>query len=121
MAVPRLLTVIEAAEILRLSRNKVLRLVEKGELPSVRIPGDGERAARVLLREDSLMDCIERWSGSQEKLCGQEARRRSSISAADGQGGANGGKKGVDPANSLPKCASRHAGGWASRTQAPAG
>jgi excisionase family DNA binding protein len=51
---PRLLTVKEAAQALRLSRNGLLRLIARGELRAIRYPGTGKRAAKVVIRENDL-------------------------------------------------------------------
>ncbi len=58
MAIPRLLTVAEAGKALRLSRNGILRMVRRGELPVIRYPGSGERAARVLVKERDIEDFL---------------------------------------------------------------
>jgi excisionase family DNA binding protein len=51
----RLLTVKEAAQALRLSRNGLLRLIARGELRAIRYPGTGKRAAKVVIRESDLL------------------------------------------------------------------
>lgn len=62
MAVPRLLTVKEAAAALRMSRNGVMNLIARGQLPSVQVPGGGiRRPARVLIDEEDLSEYITKW------------------------------------------------------------
>jgi excisionase family DNA binding protein len=55
----RLLTVKEAAQALRLSRNGLLRLVARGELKAIRYPGTGKRAAKIVIREKDLLEFLE--------------------------------------------------------------
>ncbi len=55
----RLLTVKEAAGLLRLSRNGLLRLVARGELRAIRYPGSGKRAAKIVIRESDLLTFLE--------------------------------------------------------------
>lgn len=50
-----LLTVKEAAQALRLSRNGLLRLIGRGELRAIRYPGTGKRAAKIVIREKDLL------------------------------------------------------------------
>jgi len=50
----RLLTVKEAAEALRLSRNGLLPLIASGELRAIRYPGTGKRAAKIVIQEEDL-------------------------------------------------------------------
>jgi excisionase family DNA binding protein len=59
MAIPRLLTVTEAGKVLRLSRNGVLRMVRRGELPVVRYPGSGQRASKLVIREADIEKFLE--------------------------------------------------------------
>lgn len=47
---PALMTVQEAARVLRLSRSKVYQIVARGDLPSVRIDGSRRVKARDLER-----------------------------------------------------------------------
>jgi excisionase family DNA binding protein len=62
MGVPRLLTVKEAAAALRMSRNGVMNLIARGQLPSVQVPGGGlRRPARVLVDKDDLCEYIGKW------------------------------------------------------------
>lgn len=62
MGIPRLLTVKEAAAALRMSRNGVINLIARGQLPGIRVPGGGfRRPARVLIDEQDLNEYIERW------------------------------------------------------------
>ncbi len=55
----RLLPVKEAAQTLRLSRNGLLRLVARGELRAIRYPGTGKRAAKIVIREDDLVNFLD--------------------------------------------------------------
>jgi len=62
MGIPRLLTVKEAAAALRMSRNGVMDLIARGQLPSVQVPGGGlRRPARVLIDKDDLCEYIGKW------------------------------------------------------------
>jgi excisionase family DNA binding protein len=62
MGIPRLLTVKEAAAALRMSRNGVMNLIARGQLPSVQVPGGGlRRPARVLIDKDDLCEYIGKW------------------------------------------------------------
>jgi len=51
----RLLTVKEAARVLRLSRNGLLRLISRGELRAIRYTGTRKRAAKIVIREQDLL------------------------------------------------------------------
>jgi excisionase family DNA binding protein len=62
LGIPRLLTVKEAAAALRMSRNGVMNLIARGQLPSVQVPGGGlRRPARVLIDKDDLCEYIGKW------------------------------------------------------------
>ncbi len=62
MGIPKLLTVKEAAAALRMSRNGVMNLIARGQLPSVQVPGGGlRRPARVLIDKDDLCEYIGKW------------------------------------------------------------
>lgn len=61
--VPELLTIREAARVLRLSENGLKNLVARGNLTVVRIPSCGKRAGRVLFRASDLQRFIEKCSG----------------------------------------------------------
>ncbi len=68
MAVPPLLTVKETALALRMSRNGVVNLIARGQLPSVQVPGAGHRRpARVLIDEEDLREYITKWKKGNEK------------------------------------------------------
>jgi excisionase family DNA binding protein len=62
MALPKLLTIKEAALALRMSRNGVMNLIAREQLPSVQVPGGGlRRPARVLIDEEDLREYITKW------------------------------------------------------------
>jgi len=62
VAVPRLLTVKEAAAALRMSRSGVMNLIARRQLPSVQVPGGSlRRPARVLIDKEDLCEYIRKW------------------------------------------------------------
>ena len=66
--VPELLTIQEAAETLRLSKEGIKQLLRQGVLPVVRLPAfrkDGRvsrRAGRVLLRASDIRELVEKYT-----------------------------------------------------------
>ena len=60
--VPELLTIPEAAKLLRLSRSGLKKIVARGDLPVVRFPSSGKRAGRVLFRASDLKEFIEKYT-----------------------------------------------------------
>lgn len=66
MSVPKLLTVKEVSEALRMSRNGVLNLVARNQLRAVRVPGiKPERPGRLLVDEEDLCEYIRRWKNGE--------------------------------------------------------
>ena len=66
MSVLKLLTVKEVSTTLRMSRNGVLNLIARGQLPAVRVPGARpERPGRVLVDEEDLCEYINRWKNGE--------------------------------------------------------
>ncbi len=59
MNVPQLLTIPEAAKVLRLSRNGLKNIIARKLLPVVRLPSSGKRAARVLIQEADILAFVE--------------------------------------------------------------
>ena len=57
--IPRLYTIEEAAEALRLSRGGLLRIINAGHIPVIKYPASGERAARLAIREDALVKFLQ--------------------------------------------------------------
>jgi excisionase family DNA binding protein len=64
--IPELLTIQEAAEALRLSKEGIKQLLKQGVLPAVRLPafrrdgGLSRRAGRVLLRASDIRELVEK-------------------------------------------------------------
>ena len=62
MDVPKLLTIQETAEILRMSRSGVMNLIAREHLPGVHVPSlNPRRAGRVLVDPQDLREYIESW------------------------------------------------------------
>ena len=72
-----LLTIIQVAETLKVSKNTVKRLLASGRLPATRIPGLGERACKVLVAADALDAAVKRWSIPENTYTFRGQRRES--------------------------------------------
>jgi len=65
---PKLYTIRETAEILRMSRAGVMNLIARGQLPSVQVPGPTpKRPGRILVDENDLAEYVERWKNGNGK------------------------------------------------------
>jgi len=62
MSAPKLYTLREVSEILRLSKGATLNLLHRKQLPAVKVPGlTPRRPARLLVDEQDLCEYVERW------------------------------------------------------------